>query len=130
MVGLPQYERTKNLTKIRCTQIFNGTPAPADIEKQNITSKAGSLSGGPGSYTYHWSKQEPFTTEGGTVKILDPTTFPVASMFSSALVTLQPGAMREIHWHSTSDEYVFSSILSIHPFSSLATRDENAATGN
>ncbi|KAK8051684.1 oxalate decarboxylase [Apiospora rasikravindrae] len=85
--------------------IFNGTPAPADIEKQNITSKAGSLSGGPGSYTYHWSKQEPFTTEGGSVKILDPTTFPVASMFSSALVTLQPGAMREIHWHSTSDEW-------------------------
>ncbi|KAK9422566.1 putative Oxalate decarboxylase oxdD [Seiridium unicorne] len=84
--------------------IFNGTPAPADIEEQNITSSSGSLSPLNG-YSYHWSQQEPYTTEGGSVKILDPTTFPVASMFSAALVVLQPGAMREIHWHTTSDEW-------------------------
>jgi oxalate decarboxylase family bicupin protein len=32
-------------------------------------------------------------------------TFPVAAKFSAALVTLEPGAMREIHWHTTSDEW-------------------------
>lgn len=42
---------------------------------------------------------------GGSVKIVDPTTFPIASHFSAALVTVQPGAMREIHWHTTSDEW-------------------------
>ncbi|KAL7954052.1 Bicupin, oxalate decarboxylase/oxidase [Trichoderma compactum] len=84
--------------------IFNGTPQPKDISKQNITGPNGSLSG-PSGYTYHWSQQKPFETPGGSVKILDPTTFPIASTFSAALVTVQPGAMRELHWHTSSDEW-------------------------
>ncbi|KAI0136581.1 oxalate decarboxylase family bicupin [Xylariales sp. AK1849] len=84
--------------------IFNGTAAPADISQQNITGPQGSLSPEAG-YTYHWSLQQPYETPGGTVKILDPTTFPIASKFSAAQVVLEPGAMREIHWHGTSDEW-------------------------
>ncbi|KAI0533944.1 oxalate decarboxylase family bicupin [Xylaria digitata] len=86
--------------------IFNGTPAPADIEKQNITGSAGALSG-PDSYTYHWSQQDFHNTTGGSVKILDPMTFPIAEMFSAALVVLEPGALREVHWHTTSDEWSY-----------------------
>ncbi|KAK2060036.1 oxalate decarboxylase family bicupin [Colletotrichum caudatum] len=84
--------------------IFNGTPPPKDIQEQNQTSSAGSLLGAD-SYTYHWSQQKPYEVPGGSVKILDPQTFPIASNFSSALVVVQPGAMREIHWHTTSDEW-------------------------
>ncbi|KAI0205138.1 Bicupin, oxalate decarboxylase/oxidase [Astrocystis sublimbata] len=86
--------------------IFNGTPAPADIKKQNITGSAGALSGSS-AYTYHWSQQDFHNTTGGSVKILDPVTFPVADMFSAALVVLEPGAMREVHWHTTSDEWSY-----------------------
>ncbi|KAK0728869.1 RmlC-like cupin domain-containing protein [Lasiosphaeria miniovina] len=86
--------------------IFNGTPAPEDVQQQNTTSSAGALTGN-NSFTYHWSLQQPFTTPGGSVKILDPQTFPVAKMFSTALITIQPGAMREMHWHTTSDEWSF-----------------------
>ncbi|TLD06954.1 hypothetical protein PgNI_10924 [Pyricularia grisea] len=86
--------------------IFNGTPAPEDIQKQNITGSAGSITA-PNSYTYHWSQQKPYQTPGGSVKILDPATFPIAEMFSAALVTVEPGAMRELHWHTTSDEWNF-----------------------
>ncbi|KAI1131221.1 Bicupin, oxalate decarboxylase/oxidase [Nemania abortiva] len=86
--------------------IFNGTPAPANISEQNITGTAGSLSG-PTGYTFHWSQQEFFNTTGGSVKILDPLTFPIAEMFSAALVVLEPGAMREVHWHTTSDEWSY-----------------------
>lgn len=57
------------------------------------------------SQTYHWSEQAPYEVPGGSVKILDPTTFPVAENFAAALVTVQPGAMREIHWHTTSPEW-------------------------
>lgn len=69
-----------------------------------MTSSAGVLTGAE-SYTYHWSQQEPYTVPGGSVKIVDPTTFPVAKGFSAALVVVQPGALREIHWHTTSDEW-------------------------
>lgn len=41
------------------------------------------------------------------MKIVDPLTFPIASKFSAALVTVKPGAMREIHWHPSSDEWTF-----------------------
>jgi oxalate decarboxylase family bicupin protein len=80
--------------------IFNGTPAPKNISEQNITSSAGSITGN-GSFTYHWSLQKPFTVPGGSVKILDPLTFPVATMFSAALVVVQPGALREVHWRKS-----------------------------
>jgi oxalate decarboxylase family bicupin protein len=80
--------------------IFDGTPAPANISAQNTTGPAGILSYN-GSYTYHWSQQQPYTTPGGSVKIIDTTTFPIATDFAAALVTVQPGAMREMHWHLT-----------------------------
>ncbi|KAK6604649.1 oxalate decarboxylase family bicupin [Botrytis cinerea] len=47
----------------------------------------------------------PYTVPGGSVKIIDTTTFPIASNFAAALVTIEPGAMRELHWHLTSDEW-------------------------
>ena len=86
--------------------IFNGTPAPANISAQNITGPAGFLPDDQ-SYTYHFSQQAPYVVPGGNLKIIDPTTFPIASNFAAALVTVQPGAMREIHWHLTSDEWDF-----------------------
>ncbi|KAF5672291.1 oxalate decarboxylase [Fusarium heterosporum] len=86
--------------------IFNGTPAPKDIEKQNVTGSAGAITG-KDSYTYHWSQQKPHTVPGGSVKIIDPTTFPIAKGFSAALVVVQPGAIREVHWHTTSDEWSY-----------------------
>ncbi|KAK7522293.1 putative oxalate decarboxylase [Phyllosticta citriasiana] len=86
--------------------IFPGTAAPKDIQNQNVTSSAGTLQG-KDSYTYHFSEQEPHQVAGGSVKIIDPLTFPIASKFSAALVTIKPGAMREIHWHPASDEWSF-----------------------
>jgi oxalate decarboxylase family bicupin protein len=75
--------------------IFNGTEAPKDIAEQNITGPAGSITD-EGSYSYHWSLQAPLEVPGGSVKILDTTTFPIATDFSTALVTIKPGAIREV----------------------------------
>jgi oxalate decarboxylase family bicupin protein len=86
--------------------IFPGTPAPADIEKQNTTGPAGVIPKS-GAYSYHFSEQQPLKAPGGSIKILDPATFPIAKNFATALVTLEPGAMREMHWHTTSDEWTY-----------------------
>ncbi|KKY27339.1 putative oxalate decarboxylase oxdd [Phaeomoniella chlamydospora] len=86
--------------------IFPGTAQSKDIETQNVTGAAGVISGN-GSYTYHFSQQQPYEVDGGSVKIIDPETFPIASSFSAALVTIKPGAMRELHWHLDSDEWSF-----------------------
>lgn len=88
--------------------IFNGSPMPTNLTevRQNITGPSGTLPANQ-SYTYHFSQQEPYTVPGGSVKIVDPTTFPIANNFSVALFTIMPGAMREIHWHLESDEWNF-----------------------
>ncbi|KAJ5233066.1 hypothetical protein N7468_006022 [Penicillium chermesinum] len=86
--------------------IFGGTPAPKDIEKQNVTTPAGVIPRTQ-SYSYHLSEQPAHEVAGGSVKIADPATFPIASNFSAAIVTVHPGGMREIHWHPTSDEWTF-----------------------
>ncbi|KAI5801140.1 RmlC-like cupin domain-containing protein [Geopyxis carbonaria] len=86
--------------------IFQGTAAPKDIQKQNVTGPAGVIPNKE-SYSFHWSQQEPITTPGGTVKLIDSSTFPIADNLAAALVTIKPGAIREIHWHPTSDEWSF-----------------------
>ena len=86
--------------------IFPGTAFPSNISEQNVTGPAGPIPNNS-TYSFHWSQQQPLEVDGGSVKILDPETFPIASMFSAALVTIKPGAMRELHWHLTSDEWDF-----------------------
>ena len=88
--------------------IFEGTPAPANLTgvRQNITGPSGYLPKNQ-SYSYHLSQQAPYEVPGGSVKIVDPTTFHIAFGFSVAIFTVAPGAMREIHWHLNSDEWSF-----------------------
>lgn len=57
------------------------------------------------TYSYHFSQQQPYQVPGGSVKIIDSVSFPIAANFAAALVTVQPGAMRELHWHPTSPEW-------------------------
>jgi oxalate decarboxylase family bicupin protein len=86
--------------------IFPGTPAPEDINAQNSTGPAGALPKSD-SYSYHFSEQQPMKVPGGSIKILDTATFPIAKNFATALITLEPGSMREMHWHTSSDEWTY-----------------------
>ncbi|KAK6440022.1 hypothetical protein LTR95_003755 [Oleoguttula sp. CCFEE 5521] len=84
--------------------IFDGTPFPKNISTDNITGPAGVLPQ-TSTYSYHLSQQAAYEVPGGSVKIIDPLSFPIASNFAAALFTVKPGAMRELHWHTTSDEW-------------------------
>ena len=105
--------------------IFDGPPAPANISAQNVTGPDGYLPSDQ-SYSFHLSKQEPYSVPGGEVKIVDPTTFPIANNFSVGLFTVRPGAMREIHWHLTSDEWSF--FIAGQARVSVFTGPDNSAT--
>jgi oxalate decarboxylase len=50
---------------------------------------------------------EPIRTEYGQVRIMDSTVFPVAAMIAAALVEVEPGGMRELHWHPNADEWQY-----------------------
>lgn len=84
--------------------IFNGTPYPTNASESNITGPAGIIPQSS-TYSYHLSQQQAYEVPGGSLKIIDPQSFPIASNFAAALFTIKPGAMRELHWHTTSDEW-------------------------
>jgi oxalate decarboxylase len=48
-----------------------------------------------------------FKTAGGEVKVIDSRNFPVSMNIASAIVTLKPGAIREMHWHPTVSEWQY-----------------------
>jgi oxalate decarboxylase len=58
----------------------------------------------PVNYCHHMTAQEPVRTKYGTARITDSTNFPAASTIAAGLVEIEPGGMRELHWHRTSDE--------------------------
>jgi oxalate decarboxylase len=46
-------------------------------------------------------------TLGGSVRVVDSRNFNVSKTVAAALVTIKPGAMRELHWHPNADEWQY-----------------------
>lgn len=49
-------------------------------------------------FTHRMLKQKPMEASGGQVRITDTGVFPLSKTVSAAHVTINPGAMREMHW--------------------------------
>jgi len=82
--------------------IFAGT-VPGNLESD-------STKGSPKSkinFTHRMAKQEPIKSSGGTVRITDSTNFPVSKTIAAALVEIEPGGVRELHWHPNNDEWQY-----------------------
>jgi oxalate decarboxylase len=61
----------------------------------------------PRSYTWRMLAQEPTRTPGGLVRVTDSNNFTVAKTIAAARLEIEPGGMREMHWHQTSDEWQY-----------------------
>jgi oxalate decarboxylase len=60
------------------------------------------------SYTFRMAAMEPtVSSPGGTARIVDSTSFPVSTTIAAAMVTIRPGAMREMHWHPDASEWQY-----------------------
>jgi oxalate decarboxylase len=51
--------------------------------------------------------QQPTKVAGGQVRIVDSSNFPAATTIAAALVEVEPGCMRELHWHPNNDEWQY-----------------------
>jgi oxalate decarboxylase len=83
--------------------IFNGE-VPPPIADDVVRAPAGKA---PMSMTYRLLEQEPVEVPGGRVRIVDSSNFEAANTIAAALVELDQGAMRELHWHPTNDEWQY-----------------------
>ena len=61
----------------------------------------------PRAYTWHMHAQEPTKAPGGRVRITDSRNFTVSERVAAALVEIEPGGMRELHWHPNTDEWQY-----------------------
>ncbi len=60
------------------------------------------------SYTFKMAAMAPtVSAAGGTARIVDSTNFPVSTAIAAAMVTIRPGAMREMHWHPNASEWQY-----------------------
>jgi oxalate decarboxylase family bicupin protein len=84
--------------------IFQGTQ-PGSIEDEQPTGKGVKKS--KVRFSHKMLAQEPKKTTGGLVRITDSKNFPVSKTVAAAHVIIEPGALREMHWHPNADEWSF-----------------------
>ena len=80
--------------------IFQGSN-PDSIEKE-IPSQSPGYKKSKLQFTHKMLAQEPLNTTGGQVRITDSTNFPLSKTVAAAHLNIQPGALREMHWHRES----------------------------
>jgi oxalate decarboxylase len=51
--------------------------------------------------------QEPIKVPGGEVRITDSRNFTVSKTIAAARLDIEPGGIRELHWHPTTDEWQY-----------------------
>jgi oxalate decarboxylase len=61
----------------------------------------------PEPFNFSLLDQPPIRTKGGTVRIADSTNFKASKDIAAALVEVEPGGMRELHWHPNADEWQY-----------------------
>ena len=86
--------------------VFGSVPSPnpyilnSTVATEDVTGGNGELSGNA-SYVYY-AKDHPLENvpgHGGTLRIIDTKTFPIATTIAATVVTLSPGGLQELHWH-------------------------------
>ncbi|KAH9945408.1 oxalate decarboxylase [Epithele typhae] len=86
-----------------CISRLCGAAPPAD-NLQAPVSPQGTVSN---PFIFPLSQVNATQFSGGTFKVVDESTFTASTAISAAEVSVEPGAMRELHWHPTQDEWTF-----------------------
>jgi oxalate decarboxylase len=77
---------------------------PGPLESQKVQSPYGTI---PLNFKHQLLAQTQMITPGGSVRIVDSSNFPISKTIAAALVEIEPGAMRELHWHPNNDEWQY-----------------------
>jgi oxalate decarboxylase len=95
-------EDLKNLPDKEAYIAFGPVPPalPAD-EVEDV------LHSPPLTHKYQLLGQEPKRYRGGSLWLASSREFPISATMTGALLELEPGALRELHWHPNADEWQF-----------------------
>ena len=80
---------------------------PAPIPGPLSSDKIAGAAAVPQTFSHRMMAQQPIRTRSGTARITDSSVFPASKTIAAALVEVNPGAMREMHWHPNTDEWQY-----------------------
>jgi oxalate decarboxylase len=94
--------------------LFGHTPSPSEryifsalVPGPLSSDKIAGTTAVPQSFSHHMTAQQPIKTGSGKVRITDSSVFPVSTTIAAALVEVDPGGMRELHWHPNTNEWQY-----------------------
>ncbi len=76
-------------------------PEPLDVVKSRLPDNPPAL-----DFTFHASDYPATPYEGGSIKTVDVREFPETTL-SALIIDVEPGGMRELHWHPDADEWQY-----------------------
>ncbi|MEO8668033.1 MAG: cupin domain-containing protein [Bauldia sp.] len=67
----------------------------------------GSQNSGKLTHRYHLHAQKPEIFAGGEMRVVSENEFPISTTVTGALLSIKPGALRELHWHPHAAEWQY-----------------------
>jgi oxalate decarboxylase len=77
---------------------------PPALQADTVGSAQGKV---PLDMAFRLIQQDPSNSPGGWVRIADTRNFTISTDIAAALVEVNPGHIREIHWHTNADEWQY-----------------------
>jgi oxalate decarboxylase len=86
--------------------IFQGKLPAGLATDQKAVEEPGGFA--PYPFTFSLDSTAPVRqTKGGEVRVADSSIFTISKTIAVGLVTIRPGALREMHWHPNADEWAY-----------------------
>jgi oxalate decarboxylase len=89
-------------TPLPSTRYIFPAPVPGAIGADRMSSNKP-----PNPFSYRMLAQTPEKLKNGTVRIVDSSNFKASKTIAAALVEVEPGGMRELHWHPNTNEWQY-----------------------
>jgi len=83
--------------------IYQGE-VPGSIAEEEVKDTNGEV---PNPFSFGIKDQEPVESSGGKAWIADSTNFKASKTVAAVLVEVEPGGIREMHWHPNTDEWQY-----------------------
>ncbi len=100
-----QESQLEHLPKEEQFIFFAAPPAPLEEERRQA---AGNKGYSPTKFTFHLNDAKPkVQNKSGELIIVDSKNFPISTTVATAIVTVKPGGIRELHWHPNADEWQY-----------------------
>ena len=98
--GVP-VERFQNIPKSEKYIFRMPVPEPLEVVRALLPN-----SPPPRAFTFHASEHAAVAYDGGSIKKIDVTDFPETTL-AALIIEIEPGGMRELHWHPDADEWQY-----------------------